>query len=109
MARWIGERFGATSFEAAGLPGGEIVDSGLADLVAGRVTRDSLLVSVAAPRLRREGVPVPSDPALSQPEERLYALLEAACPGLAHARYNACLRRIVSFADACRAIRHPRD
>lgn len=104
-ARWIKERFGATSFEVVGLPGGEIVDAGLADLACGRVTRDSLLVSLAAPRLRREGVPVPPGSALEHPEERLYGLLEEGGGELAHARYNAHLRRMVSFADACRAAR----
>lgn len=102
-ARWIRERFGMASFEALGLPGGEIVDAGLADLVAGRATDESLAVSLAAPRLRREGVPVGAT--LADPESRLYASLREANPDLAHARYGAWLRRLVSFADACRAAR----
>lgn len=101
--RWIRERFGAGSFEALGLPGGDIVDAGLADLAAGKSTRESLLVSLAAPRLRREGVPV--GPPLEDPEARLYDLLAARAPGLAHARYNALLAHVTSFANACRLAR----
>jgi hypothetical protein len=57
-ARWIRHRFGDASFETLGLPGGRLVDVGLADLAAERTTPESLAVSIAAPRLRREGVPV---------------------------------------------------
>lgn len=102
-ARWIRRRFGAGTLERAGLPGGEIVDAGLADLAHGKVTIPSLLVSLAAPRLRREGVPV--GPPLASPEDRLYALVERESGDLAHARYGAYLRRMVSFADACRTAR----
>ena len=106
-SRWIRARFGATSFESLGLPGGDIVDAGLADLAAGEITAESLVVSLAAPRLRREGIPVSAP--LAEPEQRLYDLLAAADPDLAHARYGAYLRRIASFADACRRARRDRD
>jgi hypothetical protein len=102
-ARWIRERFGATSFEALGLPGGDVVDAGLADLGSERVTAESLAVSIAAPRLRREGVPV--GVVLDEPERRLYDEIERESGDLAHARYNAWLRQMVSFADACRLAR----
>ncbi|HXV75647.1 MAG TPA: hypothetical protein VD788_04950 [Candidatus Polarisedimenticolaceae bacterium] len=102
-ARWIGHRFGSSSFGATGLPGGDLVDAGLADLAAGRETAASLVVSAAAPRLRREGVPLGA--VFDDPEIRLYRLLSASEGELAHARYNAYLRRLVSFADACRAAR----
>ena len=101
--RWIRRRFGDASFDRLGLPGGAVIDAGLRDLVAGRATPESLVVSVAAPRLRREGVPVP-DP-LPEPEFRLYEQLEHTAGELAHARYNALLRQVVSFADACRLAR----
>ena len=101
--RWIRARFGSLSFETLGLPGGDMVDAGLADLAAGRVTIESLLVSLAAPRLRREGIPV--GPVHEHPEENLYNLLARDAGDLTHARYNAYLRRIVSFADACPAAR----
>ena len=104
IARWIRQRFGAPSFEALGLPGGEIVDAGLADLAEGKTTVESLLVSLAAPRLRREGVPVSTSQA--NPEDRLYDLLSRTAGDLAHARYSAYLRQIVSFSDSCRLSRH---
>lgn len=102
-ARWIRTRFGTASFAERGLPGGELVDAGLADLASGRVTRESLAVSLAAPRLRREGVPVGA--VLDDPERRLFMLLSRTEGSLAHARYNAFLRQLVSFADACRLAR----
>jgi len=105
--RWIRERFGAPTFEVLGLPGGDAVDAGLADLAAGKVTAESLAVSIAAPRLRREGVPVGTT--LEEPERRLFDLLQDTAGDLAHARYNARLRQMVSFADACRWARAARD
>lgn len=102
-ARWIRPRFGASSFAALGLPGGEIIDAGLADLSMGKVSVESLLVSLAAPRLRREGVPI--GPVHADPEDRLYDLLSQDAGDLAHARYGAYLRQAASFADACRGAR----
>lgn len=103
ITRWIRDRFGAPTFEQLGLPGGEEIDAGLADLAYERTTREGLAVSLAAPRLRREGVPVTN--VLEDPERRLYELLSRTEGELAHARYNAWLRRLVSFADACRIAR----
>jgi len=103
MARWIRERFGSSRFEELGLPGAEIVDAGLVDLAQGMVTEESLAVSIAMPRLRREGLP--RMPALADPEQRLIRLLSRRSGDLAHARYGAILRRVVSFADACRSRR----
>jgi hypothetical protein len=102
-ARWIKERFGAADFASLGLPGGELIDAGLEDLAEGVTSRASLLVSLAAPRLRREGVPV--GPVEVDPDERLYDLLAASDGDLAHARYNALRQQVVSFANACRLAR----
>ena len=104
-SRWIRERFGAPSFGALGLPGGDIVDSGLAHLADGTVSPESLVVSLAAPRLRREGVPVPIGTVHMDAEDRLYDLLSAVAGDLAHARYAAYLEQIASFADACHLAR----
>lgn len=106
-ARWIVKRFGAKSFADLGLPGGDLVDRGLADLADGRTTEESLLVSIAAPRLRREGVPVSTTD--DEAEDRLYELISNESGDLAHARYGALLRQMVSFADACRSARVDRD
>jgi hypothetical protein len=105
-ARWTRERFGASSFDELGLPGGDLVDAGLDALASGRVTPEALAVSLAAPRLRREGVPVGS--VLDDPERRLFDLLSERDGDLAYARYKAFLRRLVSFADSCRFVRVPR-
>jgi len=101
--RWIRARFGASGFQALGLPGGNVVDAGLAALARGEESIESLLVSLAAPRLRREGVPLPRD-VLADADVRLYRMLEQD-GDLAHARYLAYLRQAASFADACAAAR----
>lgn len=104
IRRWTRARFGADSFRELGLPGGEIVDTGLADLARGEESIGSLLVSLAAPRLRREGVPVPRT-VFSDADLRLYRLLEHDSEDLAHERYLAYLRQAESFADACAGAR----
>jgi hypothetical protein len=83
----------------AHLPGGDLVTSGLRDLDSGRETEAALLVETAAPRLRRTGIDVP-DRGTDRPSHRLYDLLRATEPRSAHSRYNALVRRIVSFARA---------
>jgi len=102
-ARWLRRRFGAASFAALGLPGGDLIDSGLSDLAHGRVTVASLLVSLASKRLRREGVPVGR--VHPEPEAALFRMISATAGDLAHARYNAYRRQVVSFADSCRRAR----
>jgi hypothetical protein len=82
----------------AGLPGAELVASGLRDLDAGVESVPSLLVSVGAPRLRQHGIRVPT--AYPSPEHRLYHLLRAEHGDAAHSRYNALVRRLVSFERA---------
>ena len=103
FSRWTRARFGSPSYAALGLPGGDLVDAGLEDLANGKVSLASLLVSLAAPRLRREGVPVTVTD--DDPEHRLYAMLSQSEGDLAHARYNAYRQRIVSFANACSSAR----
>ncbi len=84
--------------QQAALPGGDIIANGLADLEAGSVTVAALLVSMGAPRLRRLGVAISET--IPQPEHRLYGLLHQQHPSSAHARYNALVRRLVSFERA---------
>jgi hypothetical protein len=104
IRRWTRERFGNSSFEALGLPGGDIVDSGLTALARGDITPESLVVAEAAPRLRREGVPVPNV-SIEEPSERLYTLLEQRHGDMAHARFLALLDRVHLFADTCGSVR----
>jgi len=82
----------------AELPGEDLVRRGIADLAAGVESTEALLVSIGAPRLRRLGLDVP-EPLLS-PEHRLYELLRAEHGDGAHSRYNALVRRLVSFERA---------
>ncbi len=83
------------------LPGGDLVEAGLRDLAAGVESVPALLVSIGAPRLRQLGFAV-SNPQ-PNPELRLYERLARDNADAAHSRYNALVRRLVSFerAAAC--------
>ena len=80
-------------------PGGDLVQEGLADLARGADTIPALLVSIGAPRLRRLGLKVP-EAAFPSPEMRLYERLAESDSDSAHSRYNALVRRLVSFENA---------
>jgi len=88
------------SGEWSGLPGADLVHLGIDDLRAGRETESSLLVAVAAERLRAIGVELPDVERIDFAWHRLYDLLNAADPRAAHSRYNALLGRMASFARA---------
>lgn len=79
------------------LPGSDLVREGLEDLSAGRETAAALLVAIGGPRLRQLGIHVPL---VETPEHRLYDLLARDEPDSAHSRYNALIRRLVSFERA---------
>jgi len=81
------------------MPGAEIVASGLEDLTSGRTTTASLLVEMAAPRLRSLGLVVPRSGHPDPAGHRLYALLVETEPS-PHSAYNALIRRTVSFLNA---------
>jgi hypothetical protein len=83
------------------LPGGDLVREGLEDLRNGRETAPALLVAIGAPRLRRLGVVVPES--VEDPEHRLYALLVRTEGDAAHSRFNALVRRLVSFERAAKS------
>ena len=80
-------------------PGGDLVARGLDDLRAGRRSVEALLVEIGAPRLRACGIAVPDGDG-SSPERALYDLLVKENPEGAHGRYNALIRRLVSFERA---------
>jgi len=84
------------------LPGQELIQEGLRDLQAGNETVAALLVAIGAPRLRSLGIESPGN-LPKDPEHRLYALLADSNSDSAHSRYNALIRRLVSFerAAAC--------
>ena len=85
------------------LPGADLVERGLADLAEGIESVESLLVSVGAPRLRALGIPV--EQPLASPEHRLYQRLALEDADSAHARYNALIRRLVSFERAAECVK----
>lgn len=80
------------------LPGADVIRAGMDDLARGRETVAALLVSIGAPRLQREGIAI--EYALPTPEMRLYKRLAGEDPRSAHSRYNALIRRLVSFERA---------
>ena len=88
--------------ETSGLPGADLVATGLADLERDVESIPSLLVQIGAPRLRQLGFEVPLSVEPS-PELRLYNLLSVEHGDGAHSQYNALIPRRVSFerAAAC--------
>jgi hypothetical protein len=82
----------------ASLPGADLVEQGLHDLKHGIESVEALLVSIAAYRLTAVGLEPPAT--IASPEHRLYELLAAEDQDSAHSRYNALIRRIVSFERA---------
>ena len=81
------------------LPGSDLISAGIDDLGRGVESVASLLVSLGAPRLRRAGVDVP-EATFPDAETRLYELLARESPDEAHSRYNALIRRLISFEQA---------
>ena len=82
------------------LPGADLIVDGLRDLADGRESIAALVVQIGAPRLSALGVAVPAGPAMPHPEHRLYERLAAEDSLTAHSRYNALIRRLVSFEHA---------
>ena len=82
----------------AELPGADLVTRGIADLELGIDSAEALLVSIGARRLASLGYRIASP--IPSPEHRLYELLAAEDADAAHSRYNALVRRLVSFERA---------
>ena len=85
------------------LPGGDLIERGLDDHDRGIPSVEALLVSIGAPRLQRLGFHV-IDP-IPSAERRLYEQLRAEDADAAHARYNALVRRLVSFERAAECVK----
>jgi hypothetical protein len=84
--------------EIAGLPGADLIAAGLADLARSIESVPALLIQIGAPRLRMLGLDVPV--VAPGAERRLYLRLAREHPASAHGRYNALVRRLVSFERA---------
>lgn len=83
-----------------GLPGYELVKQGVDDLGRGEMgTIPALLVAIGSPRLRDIGLNLPAG-LPDAPEHRLYERLSEENVDAAHGRYNALIRRLVSFERA---------
>lgn len=82
------------------LPGEELVEQGLKDLAAGRMTEHALVVLIASPRLQKLGIRIP-DVSVAEPyEHQLYNLLSDRFGNSAHSKYNSLIRRITSYTHA---------
>ncbi len=88
------------------LPGSDLIGKGIDDLRRGLESVESLVVSIGAARLREAGLAIPAN-TLPSPERRLYALLSESDPDSAHSRYNALVRRLVSFERAAECANPP--
>lgn len=86
------------------LPGEDLISAGIQDLHDRRETIPALLVAIGAPKLRRLGLKLPSR-LPPNPEHRLYDLLSATSSDAAHSKYNALIRRLVSFQRAITCVR----
>lgn len=86
------------------LPGNDLIVMGVEDLLHQRQTIPALLVAIGAPKLRSLGLEVPED-LPSTPEHRLYDLLSDSDPDSAHSKYNALIRRLVSFERAMACVK----
>jgi len=89
------------------LPGAEFVLDGIEKLKEGKVTEATLLVEMGARRLRAVGIEVPEIPKDEElPSHRLYHLLAEKYGNGAHSKYNASVRRLVSFQRAAGFLRN---
>ena len=86
------------------LPGHDLIIAGLEDIANRRQTVESLLVSIGAPKLRLLGFSLPDD-LVKDPEHKLYDLLAEENSDTAHSRYNALIRRLVSFERAVQCVK----
>ena len=87
-----------------GLPGADLIEAGVDDLRNGRESFASLLVAIGSPRLKRLGVKLP-EVLPANPEHRLYDLLAETDQDSAHSRYNALIRRLVSYERAAECVK----
>ncbi|WP_419949777.1 hypothetical protein [Candidatus Palauibacter sp.] len=86
---------------SADLPGADLVTAGIEALKRGEPTIEALLVSVGSSRMRAAGLDIPAPPPLAHtPEIELYLAIGEQHPADAHSRYNALIRRLVSFERA---------
>ena len=87
------------------LPGADLVSAGIEALRRGEPTMEALLVMVGARRMCAAGLDIPPGLPLGRyPEHALYSAVAATHPLDAHSRYNALVRRLVSFERALESL-----
>lgn len=92
----------------ADLPGADLIAAGIEALKRGEPTVEALLVTVGSSRMRVAGLDIPPPPPLEHtPEIELYLAIGRAHPRDAHSRYNALIRRLVSFERALEQLHAP--
>ena len=92
------------------LPGADLVSAGIEALRRGDRTVEALLVMVGARRMGAAGLDIPPGLPLERyPEHALYAAVAVEHPDDAHSRYNALVRRLVSFERALEAVSIPSE
>jgi hypothetical protein len=89
------------------IPGSDLVVQGLEDIKDGRITAYSLLLQVAAPRLKNLNIDVPVLAGIKSPEQEPYEhqLYEFIKEAGGYSWYNSLCGRIASFASALEARR----
>ena len=87
------------------LPANDLITAGIRDLNDRRESISALLVSIGAPKLRSLGMDIPDVPTITHPEHRLYDLLAQDDADSAHSKYNALIRKLVSFERALSCVR----
>jgi len=89
------------------IPGSDLVSQGLEDIKNNKITAYSLLLQVAAPRLKRLDIDVPTLADIRNPEEQPYEhqLYDLLKDEGGYGLYNALCSRIASFAHALEANR----
>ena len=86
------------------IPANELIVAGIEDLRSRRETIAAFLVAIGAPKLRSLGLDIPEH-LPPNPEHRLYDLLASTGSDSAHSRYNALIKRLVSFERALRCVK----
>jgi hypothetical protein len=102
-------RYGFRMFENSSgglLPGAELIELGIRDLDREVESVEALLVSIGAPRLRWLGLPI--EHPIPSAEMRLYRLLGEEHGDAAQSRYNALVRRLVSYERAATRLQRAR-
>jgi hypothetical protein len=82
------------------IPGSELINEGLADLLNGKLSESALLILEASTRLRDLGVDVPGYTVDGPPSQLLYLKMRERLQDGAHSAYNASMRRLFSAIKA---------